>query len=226
MAGSLTVSLPGTPGAPTTAPASGTAPVTPPTKPEGEATEPKYVTRADFESWGTELVKKLGGEIASLRKKNRGNGNSPPARQHAPAPGERDADPGTSPSAGVTIEDLKASRELGKLEEQAGRVLSKDDLEELQEECEELSLAEQARLYRAALRGRESGGTPTKEARGETPRATPRGRGADAPASRSTVVIPSSWEEWKKLPIEAKRKVQDEHPDWNPDELRPHRSRK
>jgi hypothetical protein len=134
----------------------------------GTADAPKSETltkeqaEAMFDARFKEYREKVNGELASHRKK------AEPAKDPTPA----------------TVEDIKLSREVGRLEAQLGPEV----LATLGEEYESASVSEQARMLRLASKlnaHKPAAETAGQSSRGETPVATSNARGI-APSPRST----------------------------------------
>lgn len=159
--------------APTTTPPTTTA--------ETAAAAPKSetLTKAEvdalFEQRFATYREKINSEMASHRKK------AEPAKDPTPA----------------TIEDVKLSREVGRLEAQVGPEV----LALLGEEYESANVAEQARMLRYAQKlsaHKPAAETAGQSSRGETPASTSNARGM-APVARSTVPRPRSQFEFGQL---------------------------
>lgn len=166
----------------------GANPATAPAEPAKAETTAAVVTKADFEAWTSSFASKINGEQAALRKKLegvRGDGK-----------GE------TPPPAAATLDDVRASREVGKLEALLGDEL----VAALGEDYQNATPREQARLLRVAASIAEKTRAPAAEtagqsSRGETPVATPNARGM-ASQPRSPIPRPRTQAEF----VELKRK--------------------
>lgn len=148
------------------------------------AAKTETVTKADFEAWTNSFASKINGELAAHRKRLEG----------AKVEGK-----GETPPAAATIDDVKASREVGKLE----ALLGDEVIAALGEDYQNATPREQARLLRVAASIAEKTRAPAAEtagqsSRGETPVATPNARGI-APTPRSPVQRPRTQLELSEL---------------------------
>lgn len=177
------------------------------------------------------ITAKYNGELAALRKQVRTPAQ--PATE-TPAAGQGAAETAAQPhrSDSLTLDDLRAVRELGRLEAKLPAALA-SQLDE-DEEYQALTPREQAATLRRLMRLAEavtaqaeptetpSAGAPeTGIHRGETPATKPRAK-ANVPARRETVPVPRTQREWLAL-IEKDRaaaeKILAEHESFDPAKL-------
>lgn len=150
--------------------------------PAAESKASETLTRAEFDAWTATHSKKMNGELASLRKKI-----APPAAEQQPA------EPKTA-----SLDDLRISRELGRLEASIGG----DVLEDLGEEYSSATPAQQLLILRGVQAGmskKKSGDDAESGSRGGTPVVKRTNARAEAPLPRDTTPRPRSQQEHQAL---------------------------
>lgn len=163
------------------------------------------LTRAEFDAWASKFTDKIGGEMASLRKKTSAAVRAEPSEKK-----EHDA----APPAPLTHADIRTIRELSRLEAKLGD----EELALLGEEYEALPPAQQLLVLRVAARRKgetpkvetteqqaapesdqnkssgDDAGKPGRDA--QTKPSNPRG---EAPRTRDSSPRPRSQLEWHAL---------------------------
>jgi len=175
-----------------------------------ETSAPTYVTQADFEAWGSKFASKINGELARLRKRGASNDAAP-----APAAASSTEPSSSAPARdALTPSDVAAAIRVGELRASAPEPVR----EQLAELTAGLPFSEQQRIYEAVAMTATPPAATAGESRGETPvQSTAR---ATTSPKRNSAGPPTSWAAWKKLPIQTKRKIHDDYPDFDPDVLR------
>lgn len=157
-----------------------------------ETTEaPKPLTAADVEALLeaklSGYTSKINGELAGLRKAVKGETPAASAQ----------------PPRAATIEDIAASRELGRLEAQLGEGV----LAALGEDYTSLSIVEQARMLRAISKLPKAETADASASRGETPAINPKNPRGEAPRPRDGVPRPQTKREYWALKPEQRKAV-------------------
>lgn len=176
-----------------------------PTKAPDESSTP--LTKADLKVWSDAFASKVNGELAGLRKSLKGD---------KPAGGDAGDTTATKPekqtSNAVTHEDLKAYRDLGRLETQLGDEL----VAQLGDEYAALPPAQQLAMLKMAMKVRDAtskrgdetaSGADADGSRGETPVKTKQNSRAESPKPRDSVPRPANKREYIAMPKELRERV-------------------
>lgn len=179
----------------------------------GATEEPKYLSRTDLDVWSSNFARKINGEMAALRRSIEGRKSEPKTETQGAG-----ADAAPAP---VTLDDLRAYRELGRLEASLGEEM----IAALGEEYAEATPKEQAKILRllsaaakardAQTAGGDSRSDETSEARGETPR-KPRQTTRAAPApKRDSVPRPTTRREYLAMKPDDRAALRKSDPDFD-----------